>query len=123
MIFILCGSAMIYSTYLGGSGNDEGYGMAVDRAGNDYVTGYTISTDFPTMNPLQPANGGYSDAFVTKFNPTGSALIYSTYLGGSGSENNFYPQAPFVAKAGIAVAGTANAYATRSPDSTNFPTI
>jgi FlaG/FlaF family flagellin (archaellin) len=60
------GSTLIYSTYLGGSGDDVGYGIAVDSSGNTYVTGFTSSTDFPTMNPLQPANGGGSNAFVTE---------------------------------------------------------
>ena len=79
------GSALVYSTYLGGSGYDDGNGIAVDSSGNAYVTGYTISTNFPTVNPLQPAiRRRTSDAFVTKLNPTGSALVYSTYLGGSG---------------------------------------
>jgi hypothetical protein len=75
------GSAFVYSTYLGGSNSDVGNGVAVDSTGNAYVIGSTTSTDFPTANPLQPANGGGSDMFVTKFNPTGSALVYSTYLG------------------------------------------
>src|ERR1019366_263424 len=61
------GSALVYSTYLGGSDFDLGFGIAVDRSGNAYVTGSTDSRDFPTMNPLQPSNGGgESDAFVTK---------------------------------------------------------
>ena len=86
------GSALVYSTYLGGSGGnggngDGGNGIAVDSSGNAYVTGYTTSTNFPTMNPLQPVNGGGTyDAFVTKLNPSGSALVYSTYLGGSGDD-------------------------------------
>ena len=79
-----------------------GYGIAVDSSGNAYVTGSTCSTDFPTMNPLQPANGGGDDAFVTKLNPTGSALVYSTYLGGSGSDVGN----------GIAVDSSGNAYVT-----------
>src|ERR1019366_7185252 len=77
---------LIYSTYLGGSGADYGFGIAVDSSGNAYVTGWTNSTDFPTMNPLQPANRGYSNAFVSKLNLTRSALVYSTYLGGSGED-------------------------------------
>src|SRR5208337_649907 len=76
------GSALVYSTYLGGSVDDFGASIAVDSGGNAYVTGETNSTDFPTMNPLQPANAGYRNVFVSKINPSGSALVYSTYLGG-----------------------------------------
>jgi hypothetical protein len=77
------GSALVYSTYLGGSGNDQGLGIAVDSSGNAYVTGLTFSSDFPLMNPLQPTyGGGYGDAFVSELNPSGTALVYSTYLGG-----------------------------------------
>jgi hypothetical protein len=100
-----------YSTYLGGSGNDEGYGIAVDGAGNAYLTGYTVATNFPTKNPRQPANGGLRDAFVTKLNATGSGLVYSTYLGGSGNDVG----------QGIAVDGAGNAYVTGSTGSANFP--
>ena len=74
---------LVYSTYLGGSSYDDGQGIAVDSSGNAYVTGYTDSTNFPTANPLQAVSGGSADAFVAKLNPTGSALVYSTYLGGS----------------------------------------
>ena len=78
------GTALVYSTYLGGSDYDYGEGIAVDSAGNAYVTGSTGSLDFPTANALYPAlNGGYDDAFVTKLNAAGTALVYSTYLGGS----------------------------------------
>jgi hypothetical protein len=105
---------LIYSTYLGGSGDDWGTGIAVDSAGNAYVTGQANSTNFPTMNPLQPASGGGgADAFVAKLNPTGSALVYSTYLGGSGSD---YGQS-------IAADGAGNAYVTGITASTNFPTV
>ncbi len=107
------GSALVYSTYLGGSGEDDGYGIAVDSAGNAYVTGLTLSTDFPTINPLQPANGGGQDAFVTKINAAGSALVYSTYLGGSGND----------AAKSIAVDSAGNAYVTGITLSTNFPTM
>ncbi len=106
-------SAVVYSTYLGGSGNDGGVGIAVDSSGNAYIIGDTSSTDFPTMNPLQPAYGGNSDAFVTELSASGSFLVYSTYLGGSGVENG----------AGIAVDSSGNVYVTGGTDSTNFPTM
>jgi hypothetical protein len=107
------GAALVYSTYLGGSGNDQGNSIAVDSAGNAYVTGPTLSLDFPTMNPLQPSyGGGESDAFLSKLSPTGSELIYSTYLGGSGIDNGN----------GIAVDSAGNAYVTGWTTSTNFPT-
>ena len=106
------GSALIYSTYLGGHGNETGYGIAV-HSGNAYVTGYTTSTNFPTVNPLQPANAGYVDAFVTEINSTGSALIYSTYLGG-----RRYDQGN-----GIAVDSSGNAYVVGTTQSANFPTV
>ncbi len=103
-----------YSTYLGGSGTDYGYGIAVDAAGNTYVTGDTSSTNFPTINPLSGTYaGGYYDAFVTKLNAAGTALVYSTYLGGS---SNDYGVA-------IAVDAAGNAYVTGSTTSTNFPTM
>jgi len=77
------GSAIVYSTYLGGFGVSEGSAIAVDPVGNAYVTGYTGygSADFPVLNALQPMLGGGVDAFVAAFNPQG-ALVYSTYLGG-----------------------------------------
>jgi len=80
------GSALVYSTYLGGSDLDEGFGIAVDSAGTAYVTGYTWSNDLPLVNPIQDVMGGAFDVFVTKINPSGSNLIYSTYLGGGASE-------------------------------------
>ena len=102
-----------YSTYLGGSGHEEGFGIAVDAGGNVYVTGITFSSDFPTTaGALDTAFSGSSDAFVTKLNPTGSALVYSTYLGGSGSEEG----------TGIVVDADGNAYVTGTTLSTNFPT-
>jgi hypothetical protein len=76
-----------YSTYLGGSGNDYGTQVVVDSAGAAYVVGYTASANFPTLGALQPGfGGGTYDVFVTKLNPAGSALVYSTYLGGSASD-------------------------------------
>jgi hypothetical protein len=107
------GSALVYSTYLGGSADDGGLGIAVDSSGRAYVTGYTNSTNFPTMNPLQAANGGSADVFVTELNPSGSALVYSTYLGGSEIDMGF----------AIAVDSSGNAYVTGFTYSTNFPTL
>src|SRR5207302_1835601 len=75
------GSALVYSTYIGGNGGEFAQGIAVDGSGNAYVVGSTTSTDFPTASPLQANNGGGTDAFVTKINASGSALVYSTYLG------------------------------------------
>jgi hypothetical protein len=106
------GSTLIYSTYLGGSGGDLGNGIAVDGAGNAYITGSTASPNFPTKNALQPALGGGSDAFIAKLDPTGSSLVYSTYLGGSSSDSG----------GGIAVDASGNAYVTGETFSTNFPT-
>ncbi len=79
----------VFSSYLGGTGGDIATGVATDSAGNILVTGYTSSTDFPTSHPEQGALGGCDqfagcqNAFITKFDPTGKTLIYSTYLGGS----------------------------------------
>ena len=78
------GSGLVYSTYLGGSGDDFANGIAVDTSGNAYVTGYTGGGDFPTTAGAFQTTFGNSVAFVTEFNPTGSGLVYSTFLGGSG---------------------------------------
>ena len=108
------GSALVYSTALGGSGFDYATGIAVDSSGNAYVTGVTDSTNFPLMNALQPTyGGGNDDAFVSEINPSGSALVYSTYLGGSAQDAGF----------GIAVDSSGNAYVTGGTVSTNFPTM
>lgn len=77
------GTALVYSTCLGGSHSDFGSDIAIDRQGNAYVTGSTSSADFPTKHPLQTCARGISDAFVTKLNASGTALVYSTCLGGS----------------------------------------
>jgi len=107
------GTALVYSTYLGGSSGEDGEGIAVDSAGNAYVTGGTNSSDFPLINALQPVFGGFGDAFVTKVNPAGNALLYSTYLGGSDVDG----------ARGIAVDSAGNAYVTGITGSTDFPTF
>ena len=106
------GSTLVYSTYLGGSLTDEARGIAVDEAGNAYVTGDTASANFPTKNPFQVALGGTTDAFLAKLDPTGSTLAYSTYLGGGGFDQGN----------GVAVDTSGNAYVTGQTSSTNFPT-
>jgi hypothetical protein len=123
------GSQLLYSTYLGGSDfatgiGDWGYAIAVDAAGNAYVTGDTTSNDFPTVNALQPTKGGGHDAFVAKLNPAGTALVYSTYLGGSQTEHGGITNDLNSTKPGnrIAVDAAGNAYVTGYTSSTNFPT-
>jgi RHS repeat-associated protein len=100
-----------YSTYLGGAGDDAGQGIAVDSSGNTYVTGYTASLDFPTTGSLQPSNSGGTDVFVTKLNATGTAAVYSTYLGGAGDDFGY----------AIAIDGGGDAYLTGTSGSTDFP--
>jgi YD repeat-containing protein len=80
------GSVLVYSTYLGGSAADEALGIAVDSAGNAYVTGDTASTDFPKANAYQTSLAGTQNAFIAKINAAGNDLLYSSYLGGTGSD-------------------------------------
>jgi len=112
------GSTLLYLTYVGGNGQDTGLGIAVDGTGNAYVTGSTTSTNFPTVNPLQAVNAGVADAFLLKLSPDGSALVYSTYLGGSGNEDVSDSLPP---DAGVAVDAAGNAYVTGSTSSQDFP--
>ena len=108
------GTALLYATFLGGSSNDYGSGIAVDGSGNAYVTGDTNSTDFPAASGPgydTTFNGGYLDAFVVKLNASGMALLYATFLGGSGDDCGN----------GIAVDGSGNAYVTGYTTSTDFP--
>jgi len=109
----LTGSTLLYSTYLGGSGDDYAYGLAVDSVGNAYVTGVTSSGNFPTTaGAFQTAPGGGYDIFVTKLNATGSGLIYSTYLGGKYDET---VQA-------LAIDSSGDAYVAGGSSSPYFPT-
>jgi hypothetical protein len=115
-VFVLklnaAGTALVYSTFLGGSGFDSAGGLAIDSAGNAYVSGGTASSDFPitpgafqTVSPNSTGGGG----FVTKLNPTGSALVYSTFLGDAGCN-------------GLALTPTGNVWVTGSTTSQTFPT-
>jgi Domain of unknown function DUF11/Beta-propeller repeat len=107
------GTALVYATYLGGAGDDRGYAVAVDSSGDAYVTGSTASTNFPVANSLRTSLGGMRDAFVTKLNPAGNALVYSTLLGGS---NNDWGYA-------IAVDASGDAYVAGDTQSTDFPVL
>jgi len=107
------GTALVYSTYLGGNGLDHAHGIAVDRFGNAYVLGSTLSTNFPVQNAFQNtiANPDNRDVFLTKLNLAGSGLVYSTYLGGNGGD---------VGEA-VAVDGQGRAHVTGLTLSSNFP--
>ena len=106
------GNGLTYSTRLATSGNDEATAVALDAAGAAYVTGLTDSPTFPlTAGAHQPASGGYIDAFLTKLNPAGSALVYSTYFGGTNAD---YSRA-------IAVDANGAAVVTGSTESSNLP--
>jgi hypothetical protein len=105
------GTNLVYSTYIGGVFNDEAWSIAVDTNGSAYVVGLTSSTNFPTVNAYQSSQGGFNDAFVLKLNPSGTALDFSTYLGGVDTDNGI----------GIALDGAGNAYVAGYTASINFP--
>jgi hypothetical protein len=108
------GQTLLYATYIGGSRYDSGEGIAVDSQGNAYITGWTESDNFPLKNPLYSKKGGsetQTDAFVAKLNPEGSALVYSTFLGGTHNDLAF----------DIAVDAGGNAYVTGRTVSNDFP--
>jgi hypothetical protein len=108
------GSVLLYSTYLGGSNQDVGYGLDVDNLGAVYVSGFTNSTNFPLQNPMQSTyGGGLYDGFISKLDPTGASLTYSTYIGGSGQDQ--------IVDMDVDAAGFA--YVTGETYSTNFPTV
>ncbi len=114
------GTALLYSTYLGGSGNTQASAMAVDSSGNAYVTGTTFATNFPTTSgayqTASPASSAGYTAFVTRLNSTGTALGYSTYLGGSGNGSGTGEGAN-----ALLVDSSGNAYVAGYAYSTNFP--
>jgi hypothetical protein len=105
------GSELAYCTYLGGSGDDRAYGIAVDGTGAAYIAGSTMSTNFPVWRSYQSRLAGGRNAFVAKLNPAGNALVYSTYLGGSGTDT----------ANGIAVDAGGYAYVVGDTNSANFP--
>lgn len=105
--------ALAYSTYLGGNGTDDGFGIAVDATGNAYIVGQTTSTNFPALNGYTSSANANGTAFVSKLNPTGTALLYSTYLGGTGGESGN----------GIALDPTGNVYVTGYTMSSDFPVV
>lgn len=107
------GADVVYSSYLGGIVGDSAVAIAVDSAGNAVVTGSTVSPDFPRVNPFQSVYGGFRDAFVSKVNAAGSALIYSTFVGRSADEQGL----------GIAIDFGGNAYVTGHTTSPDFPTL
>ena len=107
------GSSIVYSTYLGGSGGDAGNGIAVDALGNVYVTGTTSSADFPVVKALEGVGQGKSKAFVTKLSADGAAIVYSTYLGGTGADEGD----------AIAVDAAGNVFVAGGTTSADFPVV
>ena len=106
-------TSRVYASYLGGSGTDQCYGVAVDSSHNAYIVGRTTSTNFPLATKLNGNNRGGSDAIVVKLNASGSALLYSVYIGGSADEWGL----------GIALDSLGQAYVTGQTTSTNFPVV
>lgn len=109
------GSALVYSTYLGGTDNDTGRGIDIDAGGNAYIAGWTYSTNFPTLNATQPAQAGGGDTIVAKLSPSGG-LLYSTYLGGSGTDFPYHGSC-------LSLDGAGNVYVIGYTQSTDFPVM
>src|SRR4030095_10961728 len=110
------GSALLYSTFVGGLLDDEANGIAIDASGNAYITGITSSSDYPTVNAFQPVwagpTGCSGDAFITRLNSSGSALSFSTYLGGTNCDTG----------RAVAVDNACNVYVTGETLSPNLAT-
>jgi hypothetical protein len=109
----LDGASLLYSTYLGGAADDSATDIALDGAGNTYLVGQSASSDFPTKDAIQADVGGNNDVFVTKLDPTGSALVFSTYLGGT----------EYDVGRGIDITTAGEVYLTGLSASTDFPTL
>jgi uncharacterized protein (TIGR03437 family) len=107
------GDAVVFGAWIGGNGSDSASAISVDAGGNVYLAGTTSSLDFPLQNPLQATRSGSSDVFAAKIDSSGSALLYSTYIGGTGTES-----AP-----GLAVDGNGNLYLSGTTDSIDFPVV
>lgn len=114
-------STRVFATFLGGSGLERGNAIAVNAAGEAYVTGATSSADFPTLDPVQANLAGGADAFVTKFTAVGDALVYSTYYGGTGDENISFSDT--TNQGGIALDGLGGVYFVGRTESPDFPTV
>jgi hypothetical protein len=107
------GSAFVYSTFLGGSKNDQAWAIAVDAQGDASVTGWTESANFPTKGAFQPAYAGSTDGYVAVLTPAGDALLYASYLGGNANDGGL----------DVALDPQANAYVVGVTSSTDFPTV
>jgi hypothetical protein len=107
------GDDLVYSTFLGGQSGEMNTNIAIDGSGNAYVGGTTTSSDFPTVNPIQANSNDNWDAFVAKLNPAGTALVFSTYLGGTGIDS----------VDGITVDSSGNVYVVGDTSATNFPRV
>ncbi|GIX50660.1 MAG: hypothetical protein KatS3mg132_854 [Limisphaera sp.] len=107
------GDDLVYGTFFGGSGIDEGIGLAVDEAGRAVITGLTDSTNLPLARPLQSVPGGGRDAFVARLSADGTSLLFSSYLGGTNVDHG----------TGVAVDGLGRWWVTGVTQSTNFPTV
>ncbi len=107
------GSALVYSTYLGGTGDDFARGITVDAEGHVYITGYTGSNQWPVVEPIQRTRNGGRDVYLTKLRPDGSGFVYSTFFGGANNDEGF----------SVALDPAGNAYVTGLTQSLNFPAV
>jgi hypothetical protein len=117
------GTTANYGTYLGGNDTDFGLGIAVDATDNVYVTGQTLSSNFPTFNPTQPSFGGSSDAFVTMLTPNQTGADFSTFLGGSGEEDQLGGEIALDSALNIYVTGDTTSGNSLNGATTTFPTV
>ena len=117
------GNGLVYSTYLGGSNSDTATGIALATNDDAIITGYTTSTNFPTVHAAQPVYGGNGDGFVSKLSADGGSLVYSTFLGGGSYENSDTSTGVATPVGAVAVDFDGNAYVTGQTYSTNFPVL